>query len=164
VGNGAKPAQEITSPILWSLPISGSVAVPSLAATGLYISPEQPDPTREHVLRHFESLLRRSGDPYTEAFSSSPFNVGAWCFVIFAASAARGVEHYRPRSRTMSESAPTPNAVDLPNLSGEVDDIRGVPDELERGRPVQRFRDDGDGAVLAAPAARAAIRPGRSTR
>src|SRR5205814_1100138 len=68
----------------------------SRSKTGLDISPEQPDPMREHVLRPFGSLLRRSGDPYTEAFSSSPFNVGAWYFVIFAASAARGVEHYRP--------------------------------------------------------------------
>ena len=42
---------------------------------------------------------------------------------------------------------PTPDAFDLPNLSGEVDDIRGVPDELERGRPVQTVRDDGEGAV-----------------
>ena len=42
---------------------------------------------------------------------------------------------------------PTPNAVDLPHLSGEGDEVRGVPDELERGRPVQTVHDDGECAV-----------------
>src|SRR5438552_13850693 len=64
----------------------------------------------------------------------------------------------------MSESARTPDAVDLPNLSGEVDDIRGVPDELERGRPVQRFRDDGEGAVPVDLDERAGVRQCRRTR
>ena len=41
----------------------------------------------------------------------------------------------------------TPDAVDLPDLSGEGDEVRGVPDELERGRPVQTVHDDGEGAV-----------------
>ena len=59
---------------------------------------------------------------------------------------------------------PTPDAVDLPNLSGEVDDIRGVPDELERGRPVQRFRDDGEAAVPVDLDERAGIRQRRRTR
>ena len=38
-------------------------------------------------------------------------------------------------------------SLDLPDLPGEGDDVRGVPDELERGRPVQTVRDDGEGAV-----------------
>src|SRR5512133_3786940 len=42
---------------------------------------------------------------------------------------------------------PTPNAVDLPHLSGEGDEVRGVPDELERGRPVQAVHDVGECAV-----------------
>jgi hypothetical protein len=59
---------------------------------------------------------------------------------------------------------PTRDAVDLPNLSGEVDDIRGVPDELERGRPVQRFRDDGEGTVSVDLDERAGVRQCRRTR
>jgi hypothetical protein len=39
-------------------------------------------------------------------------------------------------NRTTSESGRTPDAVDLPDLSGKGDEVRGVPDELERGRPV----------------------------
>src|ERR1700730_1393138 len=33
-----------------------------------------------------------------------------------------------------------------PDLPGEGDDVRGGPDELERGRPVQTVRDDSEGA------------------
>ena len=41
----------------------------------------------------------------------------------------------------------TRDAVDLPDLSGEGDDVRGIPDELERGRPIQTVCDDGECAV-----------------
>src|SRR5215204_4820383 len=41
----------------------------------------------------------------------------------------------------------TRDVVDLPDLPGEGDNVRGVPDELERGRQVQTIRDDGEGAV-----------------
>src|SRR6266581_2600425 len=47
----------------------------------------------------------------------------------------------------MSESARTPDAVDLPDLSSKGDEVRGVRDELERGRPVQAVHDDGECAV-----------------
>src|SRR5206468_7067218 len=59
---------------------------------------------------------------------------------------------------------PTRDAADLPNLSDEVDDISGVPDELERGRPVQRFRDDGEGAARGDLDERAGVRQCRRTR
>ena len=64
----------------------------------------------------------------------------------------------------MSESAPTPNAVDLPNLSGEGDEVRGVPDELERGRPIQAVRDDGEGTVPVDLDECAGVRQRRSSR
>src|SRR5205823_10177087 len=50
------------------------------------------------------------------------------------------------------------DAVDLPDLSGEGDEVRGVPDELERGRPVQAAHDDGECAVLVDLDERAGVR------
>ena len=44
-------------------------------------------------------------------------------------------------------SSRTRDAVDPPDLPGDGDDVRGVPDELERSWPVQTVRDDGEGAV-----------------
>src|SRR6266516_7832711 len=50
----------------------------------------------------------------------------------------------RPAScSTRGALARTPDAVDLPDLSGEGDEVRGVPDELERGGPVQAVHDVG---------------------
>src|SRR5260370_1847544 len=67
-------------------------------------------------------------------------------------------------NRTTSESGRTRAAVDLPDLSGEGDDVRGVPDELERGRPVQAVHDDGECAVCVDPDERAGVRQRRSSR
>jgi len=39
------------------------------------------------------------------------------------------------------------DAVDLPDLPAEGDNVRGGPDELQRGRPVETVGDDGEGAV-----------------
>jgi hypothetical protein len=58
----------------------------------------------------------------------------------------------------------TRDALDLPDLSGERDDVCGVPDELERGRPVQTVRDDSKGAVAVDLHERARVRQRRSSR
>ena len=50
-------------------------------------------------------------------------------------------------NRTTSESGRTPDAVDFSDLPGKGDEVHGVPDELERRRPVQTVRDDGQGPV-----------------
>jgi hypothetical protein len=67
-------------------------------------------------------------------------------------------------NRTTSESAPTPDATDPPDLSGEGDEVRGVPDELERGWPIQAVHDDGEGAVPIDFDQRAGVRQRRRTR
>jgi hypothetical protein len=39
----------------------------------------------------------------------------------------------------------TRDALDLPDLPAQRDNVRGVPDELERGRLVETVGDDGEG-------------------
>src|SRR4030095_14438506 len=58
----------------------------------------------------------------------------------------------------------TRDAVDLPDLSGEGDEVRGVPDELERGRPIQAICDDGERTVPVDLDERAGVRECRRTR
>src|SRR2546426_12635188 len=58
----------------------------------------------------------------------------------------------------------TRDAVDLPDLSGEGNDVRGVPDELERGRLVQGMKDVGEGAVPVDLDECAGVRQCRSSR
>src|SRR6266436_850801 len=58
----------------------------------------------------------------------------------------------------------TRDAVDLPDLSGEGDEVRGVPDELERGRLVQTVHDEGEGAVPVDLDERAGVVLRRSSR
>src|SRR5439155_13511620 len=58
----------------------------------------------------------------------------------------------------------TRDAVDLPDLSGEGDDVRGAPDELERGRLVQTVYDEGEGAVRVDLDERAGVVQRRSSR
>ena len=48
-----------------------------------------------------------------------------------------------------------------PDVAAEGDDVGGVADELERGRPVEAVHDDGEGAVGVAPDERAGVRLGR---
>src|SRR5947207_7592942 len=67
------------------------------------------------------------------------------------------------RYRAVISGASLRDAVDLPDLSGEGDEVRGVPDELERGRPIQTVRDDGEGAVHIDLDERACVRQ-RTTR
>src|SRR5216683_4259221 len=49
-------------------------------------------------------------------------------------------------------------AVDLPDLPGEGDDVRGGPDELERARQVQIIQDDSESTVPVDRHERAAVR------
>src|SRR5262245_6849002 len=51
-----------------------------------------------------------------------------------------------------------------PDLPGESDDVRGGPNELDRGRLVQPALDGGEGAVRVDPDQRACVRPRRVTR
>src|SRR6516164_4725776 len=50
------------------------------------------------------------------------------------------------------------HTIDLPDLPGQGDDVRGLPDELERRRPVQSVNDDGEGAVVVGLDQRAGVR------
>jgi hypothetical protein len=63
-----------------------------------------------------------------------------------------------PSCSTRHAVGRTRDVVDLPDLPGEGDDIRGIPDELERGRPVQTVHDDGEGAVRVDLHERAGVR------
>ena len=53
--------------------------------------------------------------------------------------------------------------LDLPDLPGERDDVRGVPDELDRGRPVESVDDEVEAAVPVHLHEAAGVRRRRST-
>ena len=63
-----------------------------------------------------------------------------------------------PVVRHQAPQAVNADIVDLPDLPGEGDDVRGVADDLERGRPVQPVDDGGEGAVPVDPDERAGVR------
>src|SRR5947207_9021270 len=62
------------------------------------------------------------------------------------------------RYRAVISGASLRDAADLPDLSGEGDEVRGVADELERGRPVQTAHDDCECAVPVGLDQRAGVR------